>query len=140
MLASINLNSRYGPFHQALVNCLPQHAPSSAGLKNRPMDLSKSLFLVIDETRAHTKVLYGGARAIHIITESVQIIIPHIQKHLPSRKVNRTQLQSIAVHTCRTSDGLNYFRSVLVRQASGLNQKFNLATQCRKNMIYISLK
>ena len=46
----------------------------------------------------------GGTRANHKITESMQIIIPNIQKHLTSRKVHRTQLQSIAFHTCRKYD------------------------------------
>ena len=47
----------------------------------------------------------GGTRANHIITESMHIIIPNIQKHLTSRKVHIIQLQSIPVHTCRKSDG-----------------------------------
>ena len=54
----VRQNSRYGPSHQVQVNGLPQHAPSSAEPKNRPMNLSKSLLLVIDETLAHTEVWY----------------------------------------------------------------------------------
>ena len=38
---------------------LPQHEPPSAGQKNRPMDLNKSLLLVIDEVLAQTEVWYS---------------------------------------------------------------------------------